>query len=174
MAELLRPKYAEVDGLGKPRGSSAFGTTGRTETILVLDDNPRLVKLIVRNFEIAQYRVVGFTDGQRLLEYLDRTEPDLVVLDALVAGKVAAKDVVRRIRDVSTVPVLMLTAKGLGKNSERRQLDVLEAGADASLDKPVQCTRIARDSESASASGANAGQAVIDCANSRSRTTVWP
>src|SRR6266516_382018 len=78
-------------------------------TVLVADDDPRLLKLIQRNLEIANYRVVTVSDGPSVLRQAESEEPDLYVLDIMMPG-LDGREVTRRLREFSIAPVLMLTA----------------------------------------------------------------
>jgi DNA-binding response OmpR family regulator len=104
-----------------------------TERILVVDDDPLIVRLVRTNLERAGYRVLGATNGQEGLELAAAELPDLVVLDVMLP-KLDGFEVCQRIREFSLVPIVMLTAKG-------EQVDKLrgfEMGADDYLTKPFQ------------------------------------
>ena len=61
------------------------------QTVLVADDDPRLLKLVQRNLEIANYRVVTVSDGANALKQAEAEEPDLYVLDIMMPGLTGAK-----------------------------------------------------------------------------------
>jgi two-component system, OmpR family, KDP operon response regulator KdpE len=103
----------------------------KKSTVLVADDDPRLLKLIQRNLEIANYRVVTVSDGPSVLRQAEAEEPDLYVLDIMMPG-LDGREVTRRLREFSIAPVLMLTAK----DTEDDKVAGLEAGADDYLTKP--------------------------------------
>lgn len=103
----------------------------KKQTVLVADDDPRLLKLIQRNLEIANYRVVTVSDGPSVLRQAEAEEPDLYVLDIMMPG-LDGREVTRRLREFSIAPVLMLTAK----DTEDDKVAGLEAGADDYLTKP--------------------------------------
>src|SRR5256885_15719668 len=103
----------------------------KKSTVLVADDDPRLLKLIQRNLEIANYRVVTVSDGPSVLRQAESEEPDLYVLDIMMPG-LDGREVTRRLREFSIAPVLMLTAK----DTEDDKVAGLEAGADDYLTKP--------------------------------------
>jgi DNA-binding response OmpR family regulator len=103
----------------------------KKQTVLVADDDPRLLKLIQRNLEIANYRVVTVSDGPSVLKQAEAEEPDLYVLDIMMPG-LDGREVTRRLREFSIAPVLMLTAK----DTEDDKVAGLEAGADDYLTKP--------------------------------------
>jgi len=105
--------------------------TTKKQTVLVADDDPRLLKLIQRNLELANYRVVTVSDGPSVLRQAEAEEPDLYVLDIMMPG-LDGREVTRRLREFSIAPVLMLTAK----DTEDDKVAGLEAGADDYLTKP--------------------------------------
>jgi DNA-binding response OmpR family regulator len=105
--------------------------TTKKQTVLVADDDPRLLKLIQRNLELANYRVVTVSDGPSVLRHAEEEEPDLYVLDIMMPG-LDGREVTRRLREFSIAPVLMLTAK----DTEDDKVAGLEAGADDYLTKP--------------------------------------
>jgi two-component system KDP operon response regulator KdpE len=105
--------------------------TTKKPTVLVADDDPRLLKLIQRNLELANYRVLTVADGPSVLKQAESEEPDLYVLDVMMPG-LDGREVCRRLREFSIAPVLMLTAK----DSEDDKVAGLDAGADDYLTKP--------------------------------------
>lgn len=105
--------------------------TTRKPTVLVADDDPRLLRLVQRNLELAGYRVVAVPDGPSVLRQADMEEPDLFVLDVMMPG-MDGQEVCRRLREFSVAPVLMLTAK----DSEDDKVAGLEVGADDYMTKP--------------------------------------
>jgi len=105
--------------------------TTKKQTVLVADDDPRLLKLIQRNLELANYRVLTVSDGPSVLKQAESEEPDLYVLDVMMPG-MDGREVTRRLREFSIAPVLMLTAK----DSEDDKVSGLDAGADDYLTKP--------------------------------------
>jgi two-component system, OmpR family, KDP operon response regulator KdpE len=108
-------------------------TLGHAEgaRILVVDDDPLLVRLVRTHLEKAGYRVLTAADGEQAVEVAADELPDLVVLD-LMLPKLDGYDVCRRIREFSMVPVVMLTARGEPVD----RLRGFEMGADDYLSKP--------------------------------------
>lgn len=100
-------------------------------TILVVDDEPRIVRLVRSNLEPAGYKVLTAADGEQGLRMAEMHDPDLIVLDIMMPG-MDGWDVCRRVREFTTVPILMLTAKG----DEQDKVKGLEMGADDYLPKP--------------------------------------
>ena len=101
------------------------------KTILVVDDEPKIVKVLKGYLEQAGFRVVTAGDGQMALTTFRHEKPDLVVLDLTLPG-IDGLDVCRTLRRESNVPVIMLTARA----EEADKLIGLELGADDYVTKP--------------------------------------
>lgn len=101
------------------------------ETILLVEDERELARVIVRELEANGYRVLHAADGVQALAMHAARRPDLVILDWMLPG-LDGLEVLRRIRQTSTVPVLMLTAR----REEMDRVIGLEVGADDYLCKP--------------------------------------
>src|SRR5579884_1621149 len=99
--------------------------------ILVVEDEPELRRLVVRELEAAGYQVRYVADGPAAVQQLTAAPPDLVVLDWMLPG-LDGLEVLRRLRQTSAVPVLMLTARA----EEVDRVVGLEVGADDYLTKP--------------------------------------
>ncbi len=100
-------------------------------TILVVDDEPRIVQLARDYLEHAGFTVLTASDGQGALMTARTRNPDLVVLDLGLPG-LDGLDVTRALRRDSGVPIVMLTAR----SEESDKLVGLELGADDYLTKP--------------------------------------
>lgn len=103
----------------------------RDMTILVVDDEPRIRDLVRMNLEMERYRVLEASDGREALEQLREHLPDLVVLDVMMPD-MDGFETLKAIREVSTVPVIMLTVR----QSEQDKIRGLDLGADDYLAKP--------------------------------------
>jgi two-component system alkaline phosphatase synthesis response regulator PhoP len=101
------------------------------ETILVVDDEPRIVKLARDYLEQGGFRVVTAADGTTALAVARHERPDLIVLDLNLPGT-DGLDVCRALRRESDVPIIMLTARV----EETDRLIGLELGADDYITKP--------------------------------------
>jgi len=101
------------------------------KTILVVDDEPKIVQLARDYLEHAGFRVIEAANGPAALEAVRGRKPDLVVLD-LGLPHMDGLDVTRALRKVSGVPVIMLTARA----EESDKLVGLELGADDYMTKP--------------------------------------
>ncbi len=99
--------------------------------ILVADDEERMVRFIRLNLEHDGFRVVDAFNGKQALERLRDETPDLVLLDVMMPD-LDGFEVLRMIREISNVPVIMLTARG----DEDDRVRGLELGADDYITKP--------------------------------------
>ena len=102
-----------------------------TETILVVDDEPKIVQIARDYLEDSGYKVLSSGDGSQALAIARQEKPDLIVLDLMLPGMLGL-DVCRSIRKESDVPIIMLTARA----EETDQLIGLELGADDYITKP--------------------------------------
>src|SRR2546423_6067110 len=101
------------------------------KTILVVDDEPKIVQLARDYLEHAGFAVVTAADGRSALDEVRRGRPDLLALD-LGLPRLDGLDVTREIRRDSNLPIVMLTAR----DDEVDKLVGLELGADDYLTKP--------------------------------------
>jgi two-component system response regulator MprA len=102
-------------------------------TILVVDDDPGIVSFLKRGLIFEGYAVDSAVNGSEALAKIRDTEPDLVILDVMMPG-IDGIEVSKRLRRVSEIPILMLTAKGaLGD-----KISGLNSGADDYLVKPFE------------------------------------
>jgi DNA-binding response OmpR family regulator len=103
----------------------------KKESVIVADDDPRLLRLVQFNLQQAGYRVLTAADGNRALRLAESENPDLVLLDIRMP-LMDGLEVCRRVRNFSTVPIIMITAR----DSEEDKVAGLDAGADDYLTKP--------------------------------------
>ena len=106
-------------------------------TILAVDDEPHVLKLIKANLESSSYKVLTATDGEEAIRSVESELPDLVVLDIMLP-QMDGYTVCSRIREFSSVPIIMLTARSA-------QVDLVhgfEVGADDYLTKPFDVTEL--------------------------------
>lgn len=103
----------------------------RDMTILIVDDEPRIRDLVCMNLELEHYSVIEASDGREALERLRKHLPDLVILDVMMP-EMDGFETLRAIREVSTVPVIMLTVR----QSEQDKIRGLDLGADDYMAKP--------------------------------------
>lgn len=101
------------------------------KTILVVDDETKIVKLLRDYLERAGFAVRAAGDGKSALALARTEKPDLVILDLGLPG-IDGLDVTRELRKISNVPIIMLTAR----SEESDKLIGLELGADDYITKP--------------------------------------
>lgn len=99
--------------------------------ILAVDDNPKMTRFIRMNLELEGYRVSEATNGLEALAKTREELPDLILLDVMMPG-MDGLETCRRIRQLSDVPIIMLTVLTGTDNLLRG----LEAGADDYITKP--------------------------------------
>jgi two-component system KDP operon response regulator KdpE len=99
--------------------------------ILVVDDEKRMVRFIQLNLEQDGFQVITAFNGSEALEQVRTQLPDLILLDIMMPD-INGFEVLKKIREVNTVPVIMLTAKG----EEDDRIQGLELGADDYITKP--------------------------------------
>jgi two-component system alkaline phosphatase synthesis response regulator PhoP len=143
-------------------------------TILVVDDEPKIAQLARDYLEHAGFRVATAADGRGALRAVNRERPDLIVLD-LRLPDMDGLDVTRALRQSSSVPIIMLTAR----SEEADKLVGLELGADDYMTKPfspkelvARVRAVLRRQALAQTGGETlrVGDLVIDCG--RMRATV--
>jgi two-component system KDP operon response regulator KdpE len=109
-----------------------------SERILVVDDEPRVVRLVSKVLKALGYQVIAAASGEPAIEMVALEQPDLVLLDIRLPHGMDGYEVCRRIREFSDVAVIMLTAKALESNV----LDGFDAGADDYLTKPFSAKEL--------------------------------
>jgi two-component system alkaline phosphatase synthesis response regulator PhoP len=106
-------------------------------TILVVDDEPQLVKVLRGYLEQGGFRIVTAGDGPMALAQYKHEKPDLVLLDLNLPG-MDGIEVARRLRTLSNVPIIMVTARV----DETDRLIGLELGADDYVTKPFSAREV--------------------------------
>ncbi len=106
--------------------------------ILVVDDEAKILKMVSDYLEAVGFEVTGAPDGITALKIFREEEFDLIVLDFMMPG-IDGIDVIRRIRENSAVPIIMLTARA----EENDKLMGLEIGADDYIVKPFSMKELA-------------------------------
>lgn len=99
--------------------------------VLVVEDDPNVVDVVVRYLEREGFETIGVGDGREALAIADAQPPDIVVLDLMLPG-LDGIEVCRRLREHTPVPVIMLTARG----EEDDRIAGFEVGADDYVSKP--------------------------------------
>ena len=133
-------------------------------TILVVEDEPTLRETLVEALQADGFRVSAAANGRSALERFRIDHPDLVLLD-LMLPEISGIDVCRLIRAESSVPIIMLTARG----SEVDKVVGLELGADDYVTKPFSLRELSARIRAIFRRGeqvaAAANQAIVDLGN---------
>ncbi len=106
--------------------------------ILVVDDEPKLVRMVREILTATGYEVLVACNGIHAADMIAIEQPDLVLLDLILPGGMDGYEVARRVREYSDVPIIMLTAKV-------READILhgfEVGADDYITKPFSAKEL--------------------------------
>jgi len=111
---------------------------GRRTKILVIDDEPRVLRLVSEILKTVGFQVVAVSSGKAAVEAVVLERPDLMLLDVLLGDGPSGFDVCRQIREFSDVAVIMLTAKA----TESDILAGFDAGADDYLVKPFNAKEL--------------------------------
>jgi DNA-binding response OmpR family regulator len=113
------------------------GGNNMVTRILVVDDEPRYVRLMEANLISEGYAVLKAYDGQSAVEMVADNQPDLVLLDVMMPG-MDGFGACERIREFSSIPIIMVTAKG----EEQDRVRGLDVGADDYIVKPFSATEV--------------------------------
>lgn len=99
--------------------------------VLIVDDDPSILKFVSTNLTARGYAVTTAGDGSEALDLIDREMPDLIILDIMMP-RVDGLTVCQRIREFSSVPIIILSAR----EQEEQKVQALDLGADDYLTKP--------------------------------------
>lgn len=99
--------------------------------ILVVDDDPAIIKFLRANLQAEGYDTFAARDGVEALRLVEKELPDLLILD-LVLPEIDGTEVCRRLREWSQVPIVMLSARG----GDQDKVTCLDLGADDYISKP--------------------------------------
>jgi two-component system KDP operon response regulator KdpE len=108
------------------------------KTVLVVDDESRMVEFIAMNLELEGFRVVRAANGSEALEKASKEHPDLVLLDIMMP-EMDGFETLQGLRETSSVPVIFLTAK----SEEVDRIKGLDLGADDYITKPFSPRELA-------------------------------
>jgi DNA-binding response OmpR family regulator len=111
--------------------------TQSKQTIIVVDDEPRMVRFVKMNLDLEGYITLEANDGFQALEKLRDYNPDLVLLDVEMPG-MDGFETLKRLREISDVAVIMLTVR----SDEDDRIKGLDLGADDYVTKPFSPSRI--------------------------------
>ncbi len=109
----------------------------RQTTVLVADDDLQFLDLVTLNLELEGYGVLRASDGRQALERIDRSHPDLVLLDVTMP-RMSGFDVCHQVRARSMVPIIIITAR----SQEQQKIRGLDLGADDYLVKPCSVSEL--------------------------------
>jgi len=107
-------------------------------SVLVVDDDVHIVRMMQRILDLEGYRVLRVGDGEAALDMFLEESPDLVLLDIMIPA-MDGYAVCEHIREFSQVPIIMITARG----NEQEKVRGLDAGADDYLTKPFSSKELA-------------------------------
>ena len=102
------------------------------QRILLVDDEPKLVRLVWEVLTATGFDVIATASGREAVQKVALEQPDLVLLDIVLADEVDGYEVARQVRKFSDVPIIMLTARV----EESDLLHGFDAGADDYITKP--------------------------------------
>ncbi len=101
------------------------------QRILVVDDDPSILKFVQANLEARGYQALTAADGEKAIQTAEKEKPELIILD-IVMPEMDGFAVCRKIRERSSVPILMLSARE-GENDKEQ---CAACGANDYLTKP--------------------------------------
>jgi two-component system KDP operon response regulator KdpE len=110
---------------------TADGSGGPVTRVLVVDDEPQILRGLGTNLRARGYEVDTAPDGEQALELAARRRPDVVILDLGLPG-IDGVEVIRGLRAWSSVPIVVLSVR----DQERDKVRALDAGADDYVTKP--------------------------------------
>ena len=103
--------------------------------ILVVDDEPRVLRFIEISLKVRGFDVQCVTSGKQALEAVQNVEPDLLLLD-IVMPDMNGFEVLKRLREFSDLPVIAFSASGINR------YEAIRSGANDFIDKPFNPDRI--------------------------------
>ncbi|MET9260001.1 response regulator [Amycolatopsis sp. NPDC004079] len=130
-------------------------------TVLVVDDEPQIVRALRINLNARGYKVITAHDGTAALKAVAETKPDVVVLD-LGLPDLDGTEVIAGLRGWTTVPIIVLSARG----DSADKVQALDAGADDYVTKPFGMdellARLRAAVRRSSVAGTDGAEAVVD------------
>ena len=107
------------------------------KTILIVDDEQKIVDLLVHNLKREGYNTIEANDGQTAIEIATQQRPDLILLDVMLP-RIDGLTVCKKIKNIYNVPILMVSAK----DEELDKIVGLELGADDYITKPFSVREV--------------------------------
>src|SRR5262249_34559913 len=120
-----------------PAVTEAPGQSEHPPLVLVVEDQAEVVRFLRASLSSAGYQVLVAANGRDALREAATRSPALVLLD-LGLPDLDGKDVIRRLREWTPVPILVLSARG----QEREKVEALDAGADDYVTKPFAVSEL--------------------------------
>ena len=106
-------------------------------SILVVDDEVHILRLLRRTLELEGYQVLTASDGEVAIDVVDRKVPNLIILDIMMP-RMDGYAVCQCIREFSQVPIIMVTARG----NDEEKVRGFECGADDYVTKPFSMSEL--------------------------------
>jgi DNA-binding response OmpR family regulator len=110
----------------------------KKNTVLVIDDDIRMLRMMKRMLELEGFQVIIANNGDMALKSFEKESPELVLLDIMMPD-MDGYTVCHRIREFSQVPIIMVTAKG----DDKEKVEGLNIGADDYVTKPFSASELA-------------------------------
>ncbi|MET7989339.1 response regulator [Amycolatopsis sp. NPDC005232] len=133
----------------------------KAATVLVVDDEPQIVRALRINLNARGYKVITAHDGTAALKAVAETKPDVVVLD-LGLPDLDGTEVIAGLRGWTTVPIIVLSARG----DSADKVQALDAGADDYVTKPFGMdellARLRAAVRRSTVAGSDGAEAVVD------------
>ncbi len=107
--------------------------------IMYVEDNPANISLLQRIARMGGHEVINYTNGEAALNNFEKHQPDLVLMDLQLEGRIGGLDVVKQLRARGLkTPIVAVTAYAMVGDRER----CIEAGCDSYLSKPLPVTEL--------------------------------
>jgi len=126
-------KESDVTEVEKGEIEAVPPTEAAKKTILVVDDSVVIRKMVEIALENENYEIVTVANGKDALSFLDKKEPDLIILDIMLPD-VNGLDILKAIKASKNIPVVMLSAKDTPRETSKAK----ELGADDFIPKPFK------------------------------------
>jgi two-component system KDP operon response regulator KdpE len=114
----------------------AINTEEEKQRVLVVDDNPKVLRFIEIDLRIRGFEVITTTSGNKALELVKSAKPDVMLLD-IIMPDMNGFEVLKKLRDFTQLPVIAFSA------SPGNYHDAMRLGADDFVSKPFQLDNIA-------------------------------
>jgi DNA-binding response OmpR family regulator len=112
--------------------------TSKKTSVLVVDDDIRMLRMMRRMLELEGFQVLVASSGEASLKMFEKETPDIVLLDIMMPD-MDGYAVCQRIREFSQVPIIMVTARG----DDKEKVEGLDIGADDYVTKPFSASELA-------------------------------